>query len=409
MMEDLSEFYSASARVMSRSLIRELLKLTRAKNIISFAGGLPDPSTFPVDELKAITLAVLDREPQLALQYGPTEGDARLRDELVKWMAKDGITVSRDQILITIGSQQGLDIVGRVFLDPGDVVIVERPSYMAALQVFRSYRVEMAGVELDDDGLRPERLEETLARLARGGKRVKLLYAVPDFQNPSGVTLSGPRRQAVLDLARAHHLLVVEDSPYRELRFEGTAPPPLAALDRDGQVIYLSTFSKTLCPGMRIAWIAARDEIIQSFVTAKQGMDLCCPAFTQAIAAEFCARGHLPERIPQITALYRRKRDVILDALAREMPDGVTWTRPAGGLFLWVRLPEGMDAEQLLRPAVEEEGVAYVAGSGFHADGGGKNTLRLNFSFPSEANIDEGIRRLARLVRRRLPTLTTTG
>jgi len=409
MMEDLSEFYSASARVMSRSLIRELLKLTRAKNIISFAGGLTDPSTFPVDELKAITLAVLDREPQLALQYGPTEGDARLRDELVRWMAKDGITVTRDQVLVTIGSQQGLDIVGRVFLDPGDVVIVERPSYMAALQVFRSYRAEMVGVEQDDDGLRPERLEETLARLARSGKRVKLLYAVPDFQNPSGVTLSGPRRQAVLDLARAHHLLIVEDSPYRELRFEGTAPPPLAALDRDGRVIYLSTFSKTLCPGMRIAWIAARGEIIQSFVTAKQGMDLCCPAFTQAIAAEFCARGHLPERIPQITALYRRKRDVMLDTLAREMPDGVTWTRPAGGLFLWVRLPEGMDAEQLLRPAVEEEGVAYVAGSGFHADGGGKNTLRLNFSFPSEANIDEGIRRLARLVRRRLPTLTTTG
>lgn len=408
-MEDLAEFYSASARVMSRSLIRELLKLTRTKNIISFAGGLPDPSTFPVEELKAITLAVLEREPQLALQYGPTEGDARLRDELVRWMAKDGITVTRDQILITIGSQQGLDIVGRVFLDPGDVVIVERPSYMAALQVFRSYRAEMVGVEQDDDGLRPELLEETLARLARSGKRVKLLYVVPDFQNPSGVTMSGSRRQAVLDLARAHHLLVVEDSPYRELRFEGTAPPPLAALDRDGRVIYLSTFSKTLCPGMRIAWIAARDEIIQRFVTAKQGMDLCCPAFTQAIAAEFCARGHLPERIPRITALYRRKRDVMLGALAREMPDGVTWTHPAGGLFLWLRLPERMDAEQLLRPAVEEEGVAYVVGSGFHADGGGKNTLRLNFSFPSEANIDEGIRRLARLVRRRLPTLTTTG
>ena len=409
MMEDLAEFYSASARVMSRSLIRELLKLTRTKNIISFAGGLPDPSTFPVEELKAITLVVLEREPQLALQYGPTEGDARLRDELVRWMAKDGITVTRDQILITIGSQQGLDIVGRVFLDPGDVVIVERPSYMAALQVFRSYRAEMVGVEQDDDGLRPELLEETLARLARSGKRVKLLYVVPDFQNPSGVTMSASRRQAVLDLARAHHLLVVEDSPYRELRFEGTAPPPLAALDRDGRVIYLSTFSKTLCPGMRIAWIAARDEIIQRFVTAKQGMDLCCPAFTQALAAEFCARGHLPERIPRITALYRRKRDVMLGALAREMPDGVTWTHPAGGLFLWLRLPEGMDAEQLLRPAVEEEGVAYVVGSGFHADGGGKNTLRLNFSFPSEANIDEGIRRLARLVRRRLPTLTTTG
>lgn len=407
MMEDLAEFYSASARVMSRSLIRELLKLTRTKNIISFAGGLPDPSTFPVEELKAITLAVLEREPQLALQYGPTEGDARLRDELVRWMAKDGITVTRDQILITIGSQQGLDIVGRVFLDPGDVVIVERPSYMAALQVFRSYRTEMVGVEQDDDGLRPELLEETLARLARSGKRVKLLYVIPDFQNPSGVTMSGSRRQGVLDLARAHHLLVVEDSPYRELRFEGTAPPPLAALDRDGRVIYLSTFSKTLCPGMRIAWIAARDEIIQRFVTAKQGMDLCCPAFTQALAAEFCARGHLSERIPRITALYRRKRDVMLGALAREMPDGVTWTHPAGGLFLWLRLPEGMDAEQLLRPAVEEEGVAYVVGSGFHADGGGKNTMRLNFSYPSEQDIAEGIKRLGTLVKKRAPTEVT--
>src|SRR3990172_7658824 len=409
MMEDLSEFYSASARVMSRSLIRELLKLTRAKNIISFAGGLPDPSTFPVEELKAITLVVLEREPQLALQYGPTEGDARLRDELVRWMAKDGITVTRDQILITIGSQQGLDIVGRVFLDPGDVVIVERPSYMAALQVFRSYRAEMVGVEQDDDGLRPELLEETLARLARSGKRVKLLYVVPDFQNPSGVTMSASRRQAVLDLARAHHLLGVEDSPYRELRFEGTAQPPLAALDRDGRVIYLSTFSKTLCPGMRIAWIAARDEIIQRFVTAKQGMDLCCPAFTQALAAEFCASGAIYARVPAIAALHRRKGDVMLGSLEREMPPGVTWTHPRGGLFLWVRLPEEMDSEQLLRPAIEEDRVAYVVGSGFHADGGGKNTMRLNFSYPSEKDIDEGIRRLANLVKKRAPKEVTAS
>jgi len=406
-MEDLTEFYSASARVMSRSLIRELLKLTRRGNIISFAGGLPDPATFPVEELKTITLQVLEREPQLALQYGPTEGDARLRDQLVAWMAKDGITVTRDQVLVTIGSQQGLDIIGRVFLDPGDVVVVERPSYMAALQVFRSYRAEMAAVEQDDDGMRPDRLEETLEALQRVGKRPKLLYVVPDFQNPSGVTMSAPRRAVVLDLARRHHLLVVEDSPYRELRFEGASPPPLAALDRDGRVIYLSTFSKTLCPGLRIAWVAASDEMIQRFVTAKQGMDLCCPAFTQAIAAEFAARGHLAARIPQITALYRRKRDVMLEALAREMPDGVSWTRPAGGLFLWVRLPEGMDAEQLLRPAVEEAGVAYVVGSGFHADGGGKNTMRLNFSFPSEEQIGEGIRRLGHLVRTHAPAVRT--
>lgn len=409
MMEDWSDFYSAGARVMTRSLIRELLKLTQAKNIISFAGGLPDPATFPVEELKAITLAVLEREPQRALQYGPTEGDARLRGELVKWMAKDGIRAAADQVLITIGSQQGLDLIGRVFLDPGDIVLVERPSYMAALQVFRSYRAEMVGVELDDDGLRPDRLEETLARLERSGRRAKLLYVVPDFQNPSGVTLAAGRREQVLALARAHRLLVVEDNPYRELRFEGSAPPPLAALDRDGRVIYLSTFSKTLCPGLRIAWIAAQDELIKSFVTAKQGMDLCCPAFTQAIAAEFCARGHLLGRVAPIAALYRRKRDVMLAALAREMPEGVTWTHPAGGLFLWLRLPEGMDGEQMLRAAIEEEAVAYVVGSGFYADGGGKNTMRLNFSFPSEADLEEGIRRLARLVRRRLPSLTTTA
>lgn len=409
MMEDWSDFYSAGARVMSRSLIRELLKLTQAKNIISFAGGLPDPATFPVEELKAITLTVLEREPQRALQYGPTEGDARLRGELVKWMAKDGIRATADQVLITIGSQQGLDLIGRVFLDPGDIVLVERPSYMAALQVFRSYRAEMVGVELDDDGLRPDRLEETLARLERSGRRAKLLYVVPDFQNPSGVTLAAGRREQILALARAHRLLVVEDNPYRELRFEGSAPPPLAALDRDGRVIYLSTFSKTLCPGLRIAWIAAQDELIKSFVTAKQGMDLCCPAFTQAIAAEFCARGHLLGRVAPIAALYRRKRDVMLAALAREMPEGVTWTHPAGGLFLWLRLPEGMDGEQMLRAAIEEEAVAYVVGSGFYADGGGKNTMRLNFSFPSEADLEEGIRRLARLVRRRLPSLTTTA
>lgn len=406
-MSDLSEFYSASARVMSRSLIRELLKLTRRGGIISFAGGLPDPATFPVDELKAVTLRVLEREPQLALQYGPTEGDGRLRDELVRWMAKDGIRATREQILITTGSQQGLDLVGRVFLDPGDVVLVERPSYMAALQVFRMYRVEMVGVAQDDDGLRTDALEETLHRLARGGTRPKLLYVVPDFQNPSGVTMSEARRRRLLALAREHRLLVVEDTPYRELRFEGTAPPPLAALDDDGWVIYLSTFSKTLCPGMRIAWAKAREEIIQQFVTAKQGMDLCCPAFTQAIAAEFCASGALAARVPDIAALYRRKRDAMLAALEREMPPGVSWTRPQGGLFLWVRLPEGMDTEQMLRPAIEEEGVAYVVGSGFHADGGGKNTMRLNFSFPGEEEIAEGIRRLANLVKKRAPRAVT--
>ncbi len=402
MAEPWEESYSASAKVMTRSLIRELLKLTRRGGIVSFAGGLPDPATFPVEEIKAITTRLLDRQANLVLQYGPTEGDARLRDELVKWMAKDGVHATRDQILVTTGSQQGLDLVGRVFLDPGDVVVVEVPSYMAALQVFRSYRVEMAGIPQDDDGMRTDLLEQTLERLSRDGRRTKLIYAVPDFQNPSGVTMSGERRMRVLELARRHRVLVVEDNPYRELRYDGAAPPPLAALNHDSLVIYLSTFSKTLCPGLRIAWMAASDELIRRFVTAKQGMDLCCPALTQAIAAELCAEGHIYGRVAGIVDLYRRKRDTMLTALAREMPDGVSWTHPQGGLFLWVKLPEGMDTEKLLPAAVEEEGVAYVAGSGFHVDGGGRTAMRLNFSFPSEADIEEGIRRLARLVRKNL-------
>ncbi|MGH2349675.1 MAG: PLP-dependent aminotransferase family protein [bacterium] len=407
MSDDYTEFYSASARVMTRSLIRELLKLTRRRNIISFAGGLPDPSSFPVEELKAISAHVLDTQPQLALQYGPTEGDLRLRHELVKWMAKDGIHTTPDQVLITTGSQQGLDLAARVLLDPGDVVVVELPSYMAALHVFRGYRAEMVGVPQDDDGMRTDDLDATLASLRAAGRRVKMIYVVPDFQNPSGVTMSEDRRLRLLELAREHRALVVEDTPYRELRYEGSAPPPLAALDRDGRVIYLSTFSKTLSPGMRIAWMAAAEPLIHQFVTAKQAVDLCCPSLTQAIAAEFCARGHIYERIDGLITRYRAKRDVMLQALAREMPDGVTWTHPAGGLFLWIRLPDGMDTEQLLPLAVEEEGVAYVVGSGFHADGGGRNALRVNYSFPSEAEINEGIRRLARLVRRHLPAKIT--
>ncbi|MBI2248127.1 MAG: PLP-dependent aminotransferase family protein [Armatimonadetes bacterium] len=404
--DDLQEFFSASAKVMTRSLIRELLKLTRRGGIISFAGGLPDPATFPVEELKQITVDVLTQQPQLALQYGPTEGDVNLKDQLITWMAKDGIQVTRDQILITVGSQQGLDLAGRVFLDPGDAVIVELPSYMAGLQVFRSYRAQMIGVPQDAEGMRTDLLEQTLARLRREGRRPKFIYVVPDFQNPSGVTMTEARRRMLLELARAYGTLVVEDSPYRELRFEGTSPPPLASLDREGRVVFVSTFSKTLAPGLRVAWMAASEELIRRFVTAKQGVDLCCPAFTQAIAAEFCARGHIYRHLPQITVLYRKKRDIMLRALEREMPPGVTWTKPEGGLFLWVTLLDGMDTEHLLRAAVEDEGVAYVVGSGFHADGGGKNAMRLNFSFPSEEHIEEGIRRLARLAKKHLPAAT---
>jgi 2-aminoadipate transaminase len=401
-MIDFESFFSRPTRGAERSMIRELLKFAGQKRVISFAGGLPDPSTFPVDELRDVTLEVLSTGAARALQYGTTEGDPRLRDELVKWMAKDGITVGRDDILITTGSQQALDIVGRVLLDPGDVIVVELPSYLGGLQAFRAYQVEMIGVPQDDDGIDAGQLADILLRLRREGRRPKFLYAVPDFQNPSGITWSRGRRERLLELAREFCTLVVEDNPYREMRFLGVAPPPITTLDRDGRTLYLSTFSKTLAPGLRIGWIAAPEPVMERCVTVKQGMDLCGPAFTQAIAAALLARGGLRTRLPAVVDLYRRKRDVMLEALEREMPPGVTWTRPEGGLFLWVRLPQHLDTTVLLRRTVEEEGVAYVPGVQFHCDGSGRNTMRLNFSYPHEEEIRDGIARLARMVRREL-------
>jgi 2-aminoadipate transaminase len=394
------EFFSKPAQTAERSVIRELLKYAAGGKVISFAGGLPDPSTFPVAEIEAIVRDVLGAGAARALQYGTTEGDARLRDELVRWMAKDGIRFERDDILITTGSQQALDIVGRVLLDPGDVIVCELPSYLGGLQAFRFYQVEMVGIPQDDEGIDPIRLADVLWSLRRAGRRPKFLYVVPDFQNPSGITWTRERRERLLALAAEFGTLVVEDNPYREMRFAGSAPPPIAALDRDGRTLYLSTFSKTLAPGLRIGWLAGPRPIVERCVTTKQGMDLCGPAFTQAIAAALLAQGTLLARLPGVVALYRRKCEVMLDALQAEMPPGVSWTKPEGGLFLWVRLPEDLDAGAMLQSAVVEEGVAYVPGQAFHCDGGGRNTMRLNFSYPSEQEIREGIARLARIVKR---------
>ncbi|MDR7486630.1 MAG: PLP-dependent aminotransferase family protein [Armatimonadota bacterium] len=404
-MTDFEAFFSRSTRGAERSMIRELLKIAAAagSQIISFAPGLPDPATFPVDEIREVVGEVLTRGAARALQYGTTEGDTALRDALVRWMAKDGITVSRDQVLVTTGSQQALDIVGRVFLEPGDMIVLELPSYLGGLQAFRACQVEMVGVAQDDEGIAPDRLAKALTRLRRAGRRPKFIYVVPDFQNPSGITWSRQRRERLLELAEEFDTLVVEDNPYREMRFGGEAPPPVMALDRSGRTLYLSTFSKTLAPGLRIGWMAAPLPVIERCVTVKQGMDLCGPAFTQAIAAALLARGTLLDRLPAVVERYRRKCQAMLDALGREMPPGVTWTRPQGGLFLWVRLPEAIDAGALLQHAIEEEGVAYVPGQQFHCDGSGRNTMRLNFSYPSEDEIRDGIARLARVVGRAAP------
>lgn len=403
-MIDYEQFLSGLARRSERSVIRELLKLTRPGSVISFAGGLPDPATFPIADLIEVAREVLSTEGKTALQYATTEGDPALREELARWMAKDGIKVGRDDILITTGSQQALDIVGRVLLDPGDVIVVELPTYLGGLQAFRMHSVEMIGVPQDEDGINVHALHAVLTRLRQEGRRAKFLYCVPDFQNPSGITWTRARRERLLELASEFETLVIEDNPYREMRFLGSAPPPITALDPDGRTLYLSTFSKTLAPGLRIGWVAGPQPLILRCVTAKQGMDLCGPALTQAIAVKLLAHETLLKRLPDVVGLYRRKRDVMLEALERAMPEGVSWTRPEGGLFLWVRLPEGVDAGAMLKVALEEEAVAYVPGQPFHADGGGQNTLRLNFSYPSEAEIRDGIARLGRVVRRSIPT-----
>jgi 2-aminoadipate transaminase len=398
MIKDLAAFYSKNALNMKRSEIRELLKFTRQQDIISFAGGLPGPETFPVKDLEDIACVVLRDKGAQALQYGPTEGETPFREEIAKWLSREKTSIKPANVLVTTGSQQGLDIVSRVFLDPKDIVIVELPSYIGGLQAFTAYRARMIGVPQDRDGMRMDGLEKILARLARKGKKPKFVYVVPDFQNPSGVTMSLERRERLLQLAYQYEVPIVEDSPYRDLRYKGRAVPGIYGLDNQNQVIVLGTFSKLLAPGLRLAWIVAPVEWMDRMVVAKQSMDLCSPSYTQLVAAEYLKRGLLPKQVENICITYGRKLEAMLEALRRYMPKGVEWSTPEGGLFLWVKLPRKMSANDLFPKAIENK-VAYVVGSAFHCNGKGQNTMRLNFSFPSEQQIDEGIQRLAKVIR----------
>ncbi len=398
MIEDLTVFYSKAALNMKRSEIRELLKVTRRSDIISFAGGLPDPHTFPVKDLEEISCRILREKGAIALQYGPTEGEMPLREEVAQWMRHEKASVKAENILITAGSQQGLDIISKVFLDPNDIVIVELPTYIGGLQAFNSYRAKMLGIPQDGQGMRMDLLEKMLEKLAKNGKKPKFIYVVPDFQNPSGITMSLERRKKLLQLAYQYEIPIVEDSPYRDLRFTGENVPAIYNLDTQNQIIVLGTFSKLLCPGLRIAWIMAPAEWMDRMVVAKQGMDLCSPTYTQLIVAEYLRLGLLPKQIEHICKLYGRKLDVTLRALERYMPDGVKWSRPRGGLFLWVELPERLSANDLFPKAIENK-VAYVVGSAFHCNGKGQNTMRINFSYSTEEQIVEGIQRLANMLK----------
>lgn len=394
---------ASTAGVIKGSAIRELLKITEQPGVISFAGGLPAPACFPAEEIALATERVLATEAARVLQYGPTEGFPPLREFLVTLMRQRGVEITSADVLVSSGSQQALDMIGKLMIDQGDVVLVEDPTYVGALQAFRPYRPRFVGVAMDEHGLIPEAVEAALTQLEREGLRPKFLYTVATFQNPTGVTLSRARREALLDLAERYNLPIVEDDPYGELRYSGEPVPSLAALDtaRHGgphHVVYFSTFSKLLAPSLRVGWIVGPQPVLRRMAQIKQGLDLHTGSLVQAIAFEACRDGLLDRHVPRIRAMYHQRRDAMLAALEREMPAGVQWTTPEGGMFLWLTVPEYVDVADLLQRAIERQ-VAFVPGAAFFANGGGPNTMRLNFSHPSVEQIEEGVRRLGEALR----------
>ncbi len=395
-------FFSEKALRMKASEIRELLKLVETSDVISLAGGLPAPETFPVDLIKKIAQEVLTEHADKALQYGTTKGFTPLRLTLARWMEKRyGIPMSKVEIMMVAGSQQALDLIGRVFINPGDVVVVEAPTYLAALNAFKYYEPEFVSIPMDHDGMRIDLLEEKLEELKREGKRVKFVYTVSTFQNPMGVTMSLDRRKRLIELAKEYDFLIVEDNPYSELRYSGKPVPPIKHFDDEGRVIYLGTFSKILAPGFRLGWIAAHPHFIRKIEIAKQAVDLCANTFGQVIAWKYVEGGYLDEHIPRIIEFYKPRRDAMLEALEEYMPEGVEWTKPDGGMFIWVTLPEGIDTKLMMEKAVAK-GVAYVPGEAFFAHRDVKNTMRLNFTYVPEEKIREGVKRLAETIKEEL-------
>jgi len=359
MITDLEQIYSISIKSMKKSAIRELLKLTQRPEIISFAGGLPAPETFPIEQLKSITTEILDTNGAAALQYGATEGVTELRQVLVDRYKKQGLNIELKNLVITTSSQQGLDLLAKIFINRGDKAIVGLPSYLGGLGAFNSYGADLIGITLDDQGMRADLLEQKLAELKSQGTKPKFIYIIPDFQNPAGITMPESRRHEIIAIAKKYDVLIVEDSPYREIRFNGQAQPTIFELDNSGQVILLGIFSKTFVPGFRIGWVIADERIVDKFVVAKQSTDLCTPILNQMIASKYIQKGYFDENLNKTIVLYREKRNVMLKAFRDFMPEGVTWTEPEGGLFLFLKLPEHMDAEKLFNKALENNVASF--------------------------------------------------
>ena len=391
-----NEKFSEDVGSFFRSPVREIFKRVDLNAIYSFAGGYPSADTFPLDAIGQTIAEVIEKYGAKAFQYGATQGVPELREAVAK---RYGVQVERVQI--TSSSQQGIDVCTRVLVNPGDVILTSSPSYLGALQSFRSYRADIRGVaHCNDVAEFKEAYERVIAQTCAEGKKIKFLYMIPDFQNPSGESLTLEERRMLVGLAEKHDFLIVEDSPYRELRYEGEHIPTMYSLDPD-RVIHLGSFSKIFAPGFRLGWAIAHPEILDKIYVCKQSLDLCPPILDQYVAAEFLGSGRLDENLAKSVALYKGKRDLLLYLLQEHMPQGVRWTYPEGGLFLFLTMPEGFDAVKFYDKALDA-GVAYVAGEFFHTDGSGKNTMRLNFSFMTEEKITAGIKLLAELLKAEL-------
>src|ERR671910_1351130 len=396
-LERYAGLFARRTQGMKSSAMRDLMAITARPEVITLAGGLPDTSCFPAEDVAALMARVAADASARALQYGPTDGMDDLKACIVQVMAEEGMDVGADELLVTTGGQQVIDLVCKALIDPGDVVVAEGPTYPGAVPTFGAYEADVVQIEMDDDGMRIDVLEETLERLEEEGRTPKFIYTVPTFQNPAGVTMSLERRRRLIRIAHQRELFVLEDNPYGLLRYEGDPLPPLYALDGGEYVIYLGTFSKILSPGLRLGWTAAPRPVLEKLNLGKQGADLCSSTFGQFFVIEYFAQRNWRDLLGRLREVYRRRRDTMLDALAEHLPHEADWTRPSGGLFIWATLPAYIDTSDLLARALRAN-VAFVPGRAAYVDGRGGSEMRLNFSGSTEDRLREGVRRIGAVV-----------
>jgi 2-aminoadipate transaminase len=408
-LERYAGLFASRTKVMKSSAMRDLMSVTARPEVISLAGGLPDTSTFPPHTFAAVAQRIASESCAKALQYGPTEGLDETKHCIAEVMAAENMRADPEDVVVTTGGQQVIDLVTKTLIDPGDVVIAEGPTYPGAVPVFSSYQADVVQIDVDADGMRVDLLEETLERLERDGRRPKFVYTVPSFQNPAGVTMSLPRRKRLVEVAHERELLVLEDNPYGLLRYEGDPNATLLSLDEGVYVMYLGTFSKILSPGIRLGWVVAPPPVLEKINLGKQGADLCTSTLSQLMVQAYFEQSRWRDYVQSLTEIYRSRRDTMLDALADHFPPQAEWTRPGGGLFIWATLPDFIDTTDLLARALRDN-VAFVPGEAAFLDGRGRNSMRLNFSGCGEEDIREGVRRIGEVVKEQVELYgTLTG